>query len=162
MNICPILPPLPNPHRPQGYTAYRGVASFPPGGLPLPRDTVRQVYGDGVRAGMYPLSDTQAYWFTCFNADEVRVGLWGGGVKGWHSRDAVLSTHSVHGAASRPTRPRPHPHPRRAPQAAPAPATPEAQREEALSFVRGWAWGIEDAIRASPLNTLSRSHVRDR
>jgi hypothetical protein len=51
---------------------------------------------------------------------------------------------------------------RRRHQGAPAPSSPEAQREEALSFVRGWAWGIEDAIRASPPDTLSRSRVRDR
>ena len=27
------------------------------------------VWGNGVRAGMYPLSEHEAYWFTCFNAD---------------------------------------------------------------------------------------------
>ena len=26
------------------------------------------VWGNGVRAGMYPLSEDEAYWFTCFNA----------------------------------------------------------------------------------------------
>lgn len=29
---------------------------------------VLQVWGEGVRAGMYPISDTEVYWFTCFNA----------------------------------------------------------------------------------------------
>lgn len=75
-----------------GYTAYRGVARLGGGsngsngssgsssgsngsngsgsGLPLPPDTVRQIYGSGVRAGMYPLSEDEVYWFTCFNAAE--------------------------------------------------------------------------------------------
>lgn len=52
-----------------GYTAYRGVASMPDG-LPIPGDTVRQTWGRGVRAGMYPISDTELYWFTVFNAPE--------------------------------------------------------------------------------------------
>jgi 2-polyprenyl-6-methoxyphenol hydroxylase-like FAD-dependent oxidoreductase len=52
-----------------GYTAYRGVASFP-GGLPadMPATTIRLVWGAGVRAGMYALTPTSAYWYTCFNA----------------------------------------------------------------------------------------------
>ena len=36
----------------------RGVATFSKG-LPLPMDTIRQVWGEGVRAGMYPISDTE-------------------------------------------------------------------------------------------------------
>ena len=40
-------------------------------GLPIPSDTVRQTWGAGVRAGMYPISDTELYWFTVFNAPEV-------------------------------------------------------------------------------------------
>jgi hypothetical protein len=28
--------------------------------------------------------------------------------------------------------------------------------------VAGWSWGIEDAIRSTPLDTLSRSRVADR
>ncbi|DBA74801.1 TPA: hypothetical protein ACH3X2_009322 [Trebouxia sp. C0005] len=52
-----------------GYTAYRGVATMP-NGLPIPGDTVRQTWGKGVRSGMYPISDTELYWFTVFNAPE--------------------------------------------------------------------------------------------
>ncbi len=44
-----------------------------PEGLPIPGDTVRQTWGQGVRAGMYPISDTELYWFTVFNAPEVRL-----------------------------------------------------------------------------------------
>lgn len=43
-----------------------------PQGLPIPGDTVRQTWGAGVRAGMYPISDTELYWFTVFNAPEVQ------------------------------------------------------------------------------------------
>lgn len=43
-----------------------------PEGLPIPGDTVRQTWGAGVRAGMYPISDTELYWFTVFNAPEVQ------------------------------------------------------------------------------------------
>ncbi|GLC52218.1 hypothetical protein PLESTB_000596200 [Pleodorina starrii] len=77
---------LPAP-RYSGYCAYRGVATFPnldpdsgaagsgspgfsgsgPGGLRL--DTIRQLWGAGVRAGLYPITPTTFYWFTCFNAD---------------------------------------------------------------------------------------------
>nr|ART29443.1 chloroplast zeaxanthin epoxidase 2 [Lobosphaera incisa] len=49
-----------------GYAAHRGIASFPEG-LPLPLNTVRQVWGTGVRAGMYPVSANEVYWFTVFN-----------------------------------------------------------------------------------------------
>lgn len=52
-----------------GYSAHRGIAVLPPGGLPLPPDTIRQIWGEGVRAGLYPLSPTEVYWFTCFNDD---------------------------------------------------------------------------------------------
>jgi 2-polyprenyl-6-methoxyphenol hydroxylase-like FAD-dependent oxidoreductase len=58
--------------RPQnyaGYSAYRGIASFD-GDLPLPQNTIRQVWGEGVRAGMYPISEHEMYWFTCFNAPQ--------------------------------------------------------------------------------------------
>ena len=46
-----------------------------PEGLPIPGDTVRQTWGTGVRAGMYPISDTELYWFTVFNAPEVQQHL---------------------------------------------------------------------------------------
>lgn len=45
-----------------------------PEGLPIPSDTVRQTWGRGVRAGMYPISDTELYWFTVFNAPQVLHG----------------------------------------------------------------------------------------
>lgn len=56
-------------HSYAGYVALRGVAEFPKG-LPagLSKDTIRQMWGTGVRAGTYPVSDTQVYWFTCANA----------------------------------------------------------------------------------------------
>lgn len=48
-----------------------------PQGLPIPGDTVRQTWGQGVRSGMYPLSKTELYWFTCFNAPKVGcVNVW--------------------------------------------------------------------------------------
>lgn len=48
----------------------RGVAQWGKS-RPLPDDTLRQIWGAGVRAGMYPLTENTAYWFICFNADEV-------------------------------------------------------------------------------------------
>lgn len=58
-----------------GYVALRGVAEFPaqgsgtgPGGLPL--DTIRQIWGEGVRAGLYPVTPSSCYWFVCYNASE--------------------------------------------------------------------------------------------
>lgn len=48
-----------------------------PDGLPIPGDTVRQTWGKGVRSGMYPISDTELYWFTVFNAPEVRASCLG-------------------------------------------------------------------------------------
>lgn len=50
---------------------HSGIATFPDG-IPLPLNITRQVYGYGTRAGMTPVSPTQLYWFTCFNANEVR------------------------------------------------------------------------------------------
>ncbi|KAF6258828.1 hypothetical protein COO60DRAFT_1638915 [Scenedesmus sp. NREL 46B-D3] len=52
-----------------GYVGYRGLAKFS-GELPVAKGTIRQIYGAGVRAGMYPLTDRDLYWFICFNADE--------------------------------------------------------------------------------------------
>lgn len=40
----------------------RGVAEFE-GDLPIPQDTVRQMLGPGVRAGLYALSPRTIYWF---------------------------------------------------------------------------------------------------
>ncbi len=52
----------------EAMTVCRGIANFKKKGT-VPEDTCRMVWGNGVRAGMYPLSETEAYWFTCFNAD---------------------------------------------------------------------------------------------
>ena len=57
-----------------GYAAYRGVARAAPGGLSLPPDAIRQVWGRGVRAGLYPVSEEEVYWFVCFNAGEAELG----------------------------------------------------------------------------------------
>ncbi len=48
----------------------RGVATFNDG-LPMREGSVRMLWGAGVRAGLYPLSDTEVYWFTTANAPEV-------------------------------------------------------------------------------------------
>jgi hypothetical protein len=42
------------------------------------------------------------------------------------------------------------------------PSSREAAQAEALRAVAGWSWGIEDAIRSTPLDALSRSRVSDR
>ena len=34
-------------------------------------NSVRMLWGKGVRAGLYPLSDTEAYWFTTKNCSSV-------------------------------------------------------------------------------------------
>lgn len=50
---------------------YRGVAVFE-GGVPMRMNSVRMLWGSGVRAGLYPLSATEAYWFTTLNCNSVR------------------------------------------------------------------------------------------
>lgn len=50
-----------------GYIAFRGVATML-GGLPIPATTIRQLWGQGVRAGLYALNERQVYWYTCVNA----------------------------------------------------------------------------------------------
>lgn len=52
----------------------RGVATFK-GGVPMRMNSVRMLWGKGVRAGLYPLSDTEAYWFTTKNCSSVRSCL---------------------------------------------------------------------------------------
>lgn len=52
-----------------GYIAYRGVARSSEG-LSVPLDTIRQVWGQGVRAGLYPLTSSEYYWFVCANAPQ--------------------------------------------------------------------------------------------
>lgn len=52
----------------------RGLARFSADDLPVPLDTIRQMFGAGVRAGMYPVTaQGDLYWFICFNADEVSL-----------------------------------------------------------------------------------------
>ncbi|PRW58015.1 zeaxanthin chloroplastic-like [Chlorella sorokiniana] len=52
-----------------GQTAIRGIARFA-GGVPaeLQAACIRQVWGPGARAGTYQISDTELYWFCCFDA----------------------------------------------------------------------------------------------
>lgn len=52
-----------------GYVAYRGVVTMPEG-VPVALDTIRMLWGRGVRAGLYALTPTTAYWYTCVNARE--------------------------------------------------------------------------------------------
>jgi len=51
-----------------GQVAVRGVACFPDGKIPV--KGIRQVLGAGVRAGMYPISSTEVYWFVVMYAPE--------------------------------------------------------------------------------------------
>jgi hypothetical protein len=48
----------------------RGIATFKDG-VPMPLNTLRQMFGEGRRAGMYPISETECYWYTTFNAPLV-------------------------------------------------------------------------------------------
>ena len=50
-------------------------------------NSVRMLWGRGVRAGLYPLSDTEAYWFTTKNCSSVRSSAASAGpVEIWRSR----------------------------------------------------------------------------
>mmetsp|Transcript_8187 Transcript_8187/g.16416 ORF Transcript_8187/g.16416 Transcript_8187/m.16416 type:complete len:460 (+) Transcript_8187:21-1400(+) len=49
-----------------GQTAIRGVATYDT----LPCDCIRQVLGSGVRAGVYPVSEKELYWYVCFDDNE--------------------------------------------------------------------------------------------
>ena len=58
-----------------GYSAIRGVAQLGAlglGSVNLPGNTIRQVWGAGIRAGIYPMSEEELYWFVCFNDDGLR------------------------------------------------------------------------------------------
>ncbi len=53
----------------------RGLATYEKGQMPVPMDTIRQVLGRGVRAGIYPISDTEVgasnpagHPFPCFTS----------------------------------------------------------------------------------------------
>ncbi|KAG2485292.1 hypothetical protein HYH03_015967 [Edaphochlamys debaryana] len=105
-----------------GYVALRGVAEFPSAaaaaGLGLPTDTIRQIWGEGVRAGLYPVTPTSMYWYVCYNLDEQA-------------------------AASKPS------------------SAAERQRL-ALGAVKGWAWGVEEAIRSTPPEDITFGAMADR
>lgn len=47
-----------------GQIAIRGIAQFPAG---VPCNCIRQIWSIGPRAGMYPISSTELYWFVCFD-----------------------------------------------------------------------------------------------
>ena len=57
-----------------GRMCYRGVAKFD-GGVPMRKNSMRMLWGKGVRAGIYPLSDSEAYWFTTKNCPAVSNSL---------------------------------------------------------------------------------------
>jgi 2-polyprenyl-6-methoxyphenol hydroxylase-like FAD-dependent oxidoreductase len=53
-----------------GQVAIRGVAKLQPGNscsAAMLEPCVRQIWGQGVRAGSYPISDDELYFFVCFN-----------------------------------------------------------------------------------------------
>ena len=49
-----------------GYSAIRGVCKLGEGlgleSIQLPPNTIRQIWGAGVRAGLYPMNDREVYW----------------------------------------------------------------------------------------------------
>jgi 2-polyprenyl-6-methoxyphenol hydroxylase-like FAD-dependent oxidoreductase len=49
-----------------GQIAIRGVASYS-GAVPC--NSIRQIWGPSTRAGVYPVSDNELYWYVCFNDD---------------------------------------------------------------------------------------------
>eukprot|EP00890_Picochlorum_soloecismus_P002747 jgi/Picsp_1/3473/NSC_06311-R1_zeaxanthin chloroplastic-like len=49
-----------------GQIAIRGVASYSDG---VPCNSIRQIWGPSTRAGVYPVSSNELYWFVCFNDD---------------------------------------------------------------------------------------------
>lgn len=103
-----------------GQVAIRGVAQLNMVQSKCPdidfNQSIRQIWGAGPRAGMYPLSSSELYWFVCFDA----------------------------------------------PATAAVPATPAEIKAEAARVVKGWGWGVEAAVEATPENDLSRSRIVDR
>ena len=87
-SICKSLD-LPKPTY-AGYSAVRGVAEFDKE-IPFETNLVRQIFGEGVRAGMYPLSESSVYWFVCFNSDRDWVVR--NRSKDADLRDALLSSY---------------------------------------------------------------------
>jgi len=63
-----------------GYSAIRGVCRLEGDldleSIHLPPDTIRQLWGAGIRAGLYPMNDREVYWY---------VYMWGGCVKWMHT-----------------------------------------------------------------------------
>ena len=100
-----------------GQVAIRGVAQLDKLQERCPNinfsQSIRQVWGSGPRAGMYPLSSSELYWFVCFDA----------------------------------------------PASAAVPATPAEIKAEAAKIVKGWGWGVEAAVEATPEHDLSRSRI---
>lgn len=80
------------PPRYAGYLAYRGVARLRTG--QMPPLCVRQIWGQGVRAGLYQLTENEVYWFVTVNVAEDSIKIGGGAeewmqsasqaVQGWH------------------------------------------------------------------------------
>jgi 2-polyprenyl-6-methoxyphenol hydroxylase-like FAD-dependent oxidoreductase len=103
-----------------GQVAIRGVAQLESLQKSCPEidfnSSIRQIWGAGPRAGMYPLSSSELYWFVCFDA----------------------------------------------PGNAAVPATPAEIKAEAGRIVKGWGWGVEAAVAATPEDDLSRSRIVDR
>ena len=93
---------LPDPSF-SGYSAIRGVAQLRTSGLGsarsgsgiesigLPGNTIRQVWGAGVRAGLYPMTEDELYWFVCFNDDD-RQGRDGSASAQQHIEEALHKT----------------------------------------------------------------------
>ncbi|CAD7701673.1 unnamed protein product [Ostreobium quekettii] len=53
-----------------GYIALRGVCRLDVESLPVRSGSIVQALGKGVRAGLYPLTAHDVYWFVCYNALE--------------------------------------------------------------------------------------------
>jgi len=49
-----------------GQIAIRGVASYSDG---VPCYSIRQIWGPSTRAGVYPVSNNEMYWYVCFDDD---------------------------------------------------------------------------------------------
>jgi hypothetical protein len=49
-----------------------------------------------------------------------------------------------------------------APADSPTPSTPEGLRQEALNLVSGWQWGAAEVVERTPLENLVRSRISDR
>ena len=54
---------------------HRGVSDLGSAEPVAPLDTVRQLFGQGVRAGLYPLSPARWYWYVCWNCPAVSLSL---------------------------------------------------------------------------------------